>query len=401
MTELPNIASSDQSPTARWKANILLVDDNPANLLSLRVVLDELGENLVDAISGEEALRLVRRDEFAVVLLDVLMPGIDGFETAKLIRQIERSRRTPIIFLTEGDLDRETLEKGYELGADFLVKPLLPVVLRAKVLGFAELFRENQQAKREAEQLRLLVDGTSDYAIFMLDTEGRVATWNRGAERLKGYTAGEIIGEHFSRFYPAESKDWPLHELNVAKAEGRFEDEGWRQRKDGSRFWANVIITAVRDERGHLRGFSKVTRDLTKRRESEDALRRSEERFRLLVEGAEDYAIFLLDTEGCVASWNLGAQRIKGYSAEEIIGQHFSRFYPEDAIDRGWPEYEIQMAESEGRFEDEGWRIRKDGARFWANVVITALRDENGNLRGFSKITRDMTERKKSEENAR
>ncbi|MDB5338848.1 MAG: hybrid sensor histidine kinase/response regulator, partial [Planctomycetaceae bacterium] len=241
MTELPNIAPRDQSPTARWKANILLVDDNPANLLSLRVVLDELGENLVDAISGEEALRLVRRDDFAVVLLDVLMPGIDGFETAKLIRQIERSRRTPIIFLTAGDLDRETLEKGYELGAvDFLVKPLLPVVLRAKVLGFAELFREKQQAKREAEQLRWLVDGTSDYAIFMLDAEGRVATWNRGAERLKGYTAGEIIGQHFSRFYPADAKDWPLHELNVAKAEGRFEDEGWRQRKDGSRFWANV-----------------------------------------------------------------------------------------------------------------------------------------------------------------
>ena len=222
----------------------------------------------------------------------------------------------------------------------------MPFILQAKVRGFVELFQDKQQARREAEQLRLLVHGTTEYAIFMLDPNGHILTWNSGAERLKGYKAEEIIGQHFSRFYPQEAIDrgWPAHELKVARAEGRFEDEGWRLRKDGTQFWANVVITALRDEQGNLRGFSKVTRDLTARKQAEEALRRSEERFRLLVEGAKDYAIFLLDPQGHVASWNPGAERIKEYKAEEIIGQHFSRFYPQEAIDRGWPAHELKVA---------------------------------------------------------
>jgi PAS domain S-box-containing protein len=404
MARTPAPISLPEKLPSEPKASILLVDDHPANLLSLRALLDGLGQNLVEARSGEEALQRLRADEFAVVLLDVLMPGIDGFETAKLARSQDRSRHTPIIFLTASDIDRSQLEKGYALGAvDFLVKPLLPVILQAKVRGFVELFQDKQRARREAEQLRLLVQGTADYAIFMLDLEGHVVTWNSGAERLKGYQAEEIVGQHFSRFYPPDAieRGWPEHELKVARAEGRFEDEGWRLRKDGSRFWANVVLTLLRDEQGNLRGFSKVTRDLSARKQAEEALRRSEERFRLLVEGARDYAIFLLDPQGHVASWNPGAERIKGYRAEEIIGQHFSRFYPQEVIDRGWPAHELTVAQAEGRFEDEGWRVRKDGSQFWANVVITALRDEAGNLRGFSKITRDMTDRKNAEENAR
>ena len=403
MTELPKPPDPVSTPRPE-RASILLVDDTPVNLVSLRALLDDLGQNIIEARSGEEAIERVKAEEFAVILLDVLMPGINGFETAKAIRGRDRSQHTPIIFLTASDIDRSQMEEGYALGAvDFFVKPLLPVAVQAKVRGFVVLFREKQKAKHEADQLRLLVQGTTDYAIFMLDPHGRVVTWNAGAERIKGYKADEIIGQHFSKFYPQEALDrgWPAHELKVATAEGRFEDEGWRVRKDGTRFWANVVISALRGEHGELRGFSKVTRDLTARREAEESLRQSEERFRLLVETATDYAIFVLDPQGRVASWNAGAERIKQYKADEIIGQHFSKFYPQEALGRGWPAHELKVAEAVGRIEDEGWRVRKDGTQFWANVVITALKDELGQLRGFSKITRDMTARKQAEESAR
>src|SRR5881394_1605444 len=166
------------------------------------------------------------------------------------------------------------------------------------------------------QRFRLLVEGVKDYAIFMLDPQGHVLTWNAGAERFKGYGAAEIVGQHFSRFYPADAlkADLPAHELRVAEATGTFEDEGWRVRKDGTLFWANVVITALRDPAGALVGFAKVTRDLTQRRHHEESLRQSEERFRLLVEGVSDYAIFMLDVNGIVASWNAGAERIKGYA---------------------------------------------------------------------------------------
>jgi PAS domain S-box-containing protein len=258
---------------------------------------------------------------------------------------------------------------------------------------------QDESSRRNEERFRLLVEGVRDYAIFMLDPEGRVVTWNSGAQLIKGYRAQEIIGEHFSRFYPPEAlkRDLPGLELRVASAEGRYEDEGWRVRKDGSLFWANVVITALRDPSGQLRGFAKVTRDLTRRREHEESLRQSEERFRLLVEGVTDYAIFMLDVNGYVATWNSGAARIKGYLADEIVGTHFRNFYPQEAIDSGWPEHELTVAAAQGRFVDEGWRIRKDGSKFWAHVTITALRDDTGRLRGFAKLTRDLTERKRTE----
>ena len=233
----------------------------------------------------------------------------------------------------------------------------------------------------------------------MLDPAGRVLTWNAGAERFKGYKAEEIIGEHFSRFYPSEAlaSGLPEHELEVAKQTGVFEDEGWRVRKDGSQFWANVVITAIRNARAELVGFAKVTRDLTQRRSHEEELRRSEERFRLLIEGVQEYAIFMLDPNGHVATWNSGAQRIKGYTAAEIIGRHFSIFYPDEARESHWPEHELQVAAETGSFTDIGWRLRKDGTTFWANVTITALRDDTGKLLGYAKITRDMTESKRAE----
>jgi hypothetical protein len=263
--------------------------------------------------------------------------------------------------------------------------------------------RETHEAGAESQQseerFRLLVQSVRDYAIFMLDPNGYVLTWNAGAERLKGYKASEIIGQHFSRFYPPEAlaRGQPEHELRVAGETGRFEDEGWRVRKDGSTFWANVVITAVRNPENELLGFAKVTRDLTRQRAHEEDLRRSEERFRLLVEGVSEYAIFMLDPNGRVSTWNVGAERIKGYTANEIIGQHFSIFYPEEAKESGWPEHELQVAAEKGSFVDNGWRLRQDGTKFWANVTITALRDDTGLLLGYAKLTRDMTESKRIE----
>ena len=249
------------------------------------------------------------------------------------------------------------------------------------------------------DPLKLLVESVQDYAIFLLDREGRIVSWNPGAERIKGYRAAEILGKHFSVFYPQDAleRGWPQRELELASQEGRIEDEGWRVRKDGSQFWANVVITALREPSGELRGFVKVTRDLTDRLRQQESLRLSEERFRLLIEAVKDYAIFMLDTQGRVASWNAGAERIKGYRADEIIGEHFRVFYPEEARARRWPEEELRRARELGRFEDEGPRLRKNGSVFWANVVISPIYDRRGVLRGFAKVTRDMTEKKRVE----
>ncbi|NUO63670.1 MAG: PAS domain S-box protein [Gemmatimonadaceae bacterium] len=269
--------------------------------------------------------------------------------------------------------------------------------------GAAERERAPGGIAHEVGELhRLLVESVQDYAIFALDPDGYILSWNAGAERFKGYAAEEIVGKHFSIFYPKAKVEsgWPEHELKEAARVGRFEDEGWRIRKDGSRFWANVVITALRDSSGQLLGFAKVTRDLTERRAAEEALRLSEERFRLLVTSVKDYAIFMLDPGGHVATWNEGAERAKGYKAEEIIGKHFSIFYPPEKVAVRFPDFELAEAARVGHFEDEGWRIRKDGSRFWANVVITALRDGDGKLVGFGKVTRDLTERRAAETRA-
>ncbi len=240
----------------------------------------------------------------------------------------------------------------------------------------------------------LLVARVTEYAIFALDPRGHILTWNSGAERLKGYTTEEILGQHFSVLYPQDdiAAGKPACLLELAATMGHIEDDGWRIRKDGSRFWANVVITALRDDEGNLVGFAKVTRDLTQQREATESVRRSEERFRLLVQSVQVYAIFMLDPTGHIATWNEGAQRIKGYTAAEIIGKHFSVFYPEADVANGKPARELVIATETGEYKEEGWRVRKDGSLFWARVVITAVRDARNTLTGFAKVTRDLTE---------
>ncbi|MDB5552770.1 MAG: hybrid sensor histidine kinase/response regulator [Rhizobium sp.] len=246
------------------------------------------------------------------------------------------------------------------------------------------------------ERYRLLIDSITDYAIYMLDAGGHVVSWNPGAERFKGYSEQEIRGRHFSTFYTPEDRQQgrPEIALRTAAEQGRFEGEGWRLRKDGSRFWAHVIIDTIRDKKGGLIGFAKITRDLSERKSSEELLRKSEQQFRLLVQGVTDYAIYMMDPEGHVSSWNAGAERIKGYKPEEIISEHFSRFFRQEDREAGIPEKALHSAKEHGRYESEGWRIRKDGTRFWANAIIDAIHDDTGKLIGFAKVTRDITEKR-------
>ena len=253
----------------------------------------------------------------------------------------------------------------------------------------------------EAETLdyQLLIDAVVDYAIYMLDPDGRVLTWNSGAARLKGYAPAEIIGHNFSRFYTPEDQKAgaPQRALATAKRTGRFSADGWRVRKDGSQFWATVVIDVIRDGQGTIIGFAKVTRDITERQEAEQGLLASERRYRRLVEAVVDYAIYQLDPNGVVATWNVGAQRIKGYTPDEIIGAHFSRFYTEEDRNSGLPQQALERAARDGRYEAEGWRVRKDGSRFWALVIIDPIYDDNRALVGFAKVTRDITERVESQ----
>jgi PAS domain S-box-containing protein len=250
-------------------------------------------------------------------------------------------------------------------------------------------------ANDENERFRLLVESITDYAVCMLDAHGYVSTWNSGAERITGFSHDEIIGDHFSRFYTADDifAHAPEKALSIAAAEGRYEAEGWRIRKNGEQFWTHVVIDPIKADGGELIGFAKITRDLTERKQAQEALADRDEQFRRLVLNVTDYAIYMLSPEGFVSSWNLGAERIKGYSADEVIGQHFSRFYPEEERAKGTPQNGLEIARTTGHFQAEGWRVRKDGSRFWASVVIDAIRNEAGELVGYAKITRDVTER--------
>jgi PAS domain S-box-containing protein len=256
------------------------------------------------------------------------------------------------------------------------------------------------QTMTAERRFELLVSGIRDYAIYMVSPEGIVTSWNAGAARFKGYAAEEIIGQHFSRFYTPEDQaaGLPAHALQTALTEGKFESEGWRVRKDSTRFWTSVVIDPIFDTNGQHVGFAKITRDVTERRKVQQALQESEQRFRMLVQGVTDYAIYMLSPAGEVTNWNAGAQRIKGYPAEEVIGTSFARFHTAEDREAGLPQAALATATKEGRFEREGWRVRKDGSRFWAHVIIDSIYHDDGTLAGFAKITRDITEKKEAAE---
>jgi PAS domain S-box-containing protein len=409
--------------SATEQASILLVDDDAANLAALRSILEVLGQRLVEVHSAEEAVERASVEEFAAILLSVRMPGLDSFDAAKAIRSNRSSEATPIIFLTADDIDGQQMEAGYALGAaDFFLQPLSPIAVRAKVSALVRLFQEKQRARKEAELLRLLVQGTTDYAIFMLDPQGRVASWNAGAARLKGYKADEIIGRHFSTFYPQEAvdRDWPAYELRVAQADGRFEDEGWRIRKDGSQFWANVIITALRDDSGHLIGFSKITRDLTERKQAEENARRlaeesaarrvAEQDARLIREQREKLqvtlasigdAVISTDDKGRVEFLNPVAERLLGWISLDAAGRALDEVFQIVNEETRQPvENPALRALRDGRvvgLANHTILISKEGTERPIDDSAAPIKDADGNVIGSVLVFRDITARRRME----
>jgi len=374
-------------------------------------------ELLVDAVT-DYAIYLVDRDG-VIRTWNAGAERIKGYRAAEVIGQ-----HFSLFFTPEdkaADLPGKILEGAARTGraeqegwrirkgggrfwAGSVVQPVHDA--RGRAVGFAKITRdmteqrEAQQALYESERrFRLLVQAVKDCAIYMLDPSGIIVNWNSGAERLKGYLAAEIVGQHFSKFYTREDRmaGLPARVLETTRREGHYEGEGWRLRKDGGRFWAAVEVDAIRDENNQLIGFAKVTRDITERQVAQQTLRETARQFRTLIGGVTDYALFMLDPNGLVVNWNPGAERIKGYSADEIIGHHFSRFYTDRDRAVGKPARALQIAAQEGRYEAEGWRLRKDGSLFWANAIIDRITDEHGALIGFAKITRDITERRNAQ----
>jgi PAS domain S-box-containing protein len=251
-----------------------------------------------------------------------------------------------------------------------------------------------------SDRLRALIDNSmGNRAIFTLDLAGNVASWNTGAERIFGFAGDEILGLHVSRLHPrGDGTGGAGRVLDEAAAIGSVEESGWWVRRDGSTFWAEGVVSAIREAGGLLVGFGELLRDATERRRADEETRDGEQRFRRAVESVKDYAIFMVDREGQVQTWNHGAELIKGYRSDEIIGRNMEVFYPPEDRAAGRPATLLATAELRGRVEDEGWRLRKDGTRFWADVVLTAVHDGSGRPCGFAKVTRDLSERRKAED---
>jgi PAS domain S-box-containing protein len=267
-----------------------------------------------------------------------------------------------------------------------------------------EFLRQANRALVESEErFRLLVEPVKEYAIYMLDPEGRVVTWNEGAERSKGYRAEEVLGRNFSMFFLPEDVEagLPAQELAAASREGRYETEAWRMRKDGRRFWALVTLTAIRGLDGALRGFAKVTRDMTTHKDAVEAMRGLNaqlERYRVMVESIDEYAIYTLNADGMITSWGNGAQKASGIGSDEALGKHYSIFNSAADIASGVAQDELAEAARTGHFLTDRWRVLPDGSKAWASGALTAIRDDAGKLTGFIRVARNMTQQKLLEE---
>src|SRR4051812_5492342 len=253
-------------------------------------------------------------------------------------------------------------------------------------------------AQHDPEQrLRLLLDSLTEHAVFLIDLSGRIGSWNTGVRRVLGYEEPEFLGLPFAALFTPEdaAEGRPAQELERALATNRSDDKREHVRRDGSRFRADGVVTVMRGADGAPIAFSKVMHDVTAHHEATEALRVREQQYRLLVESVSDHAIFMLDPSGHVASWTPAAERLKGYRADEVIGQHISLFFTAEDQQRGLPEMELRTAEATGRAQGEGWRVRKDGSRFWGDEIMSAIRGSSGELQGFAKVVRDLTDKQR------
>jgi two-component system, cell cycle sensor histidine kinase and response regulator CckA len=398
---------------------VLLIAEDSVQIRALEGALSEQSLDFIKADSAEKGLRLAGERLFALIILDMDMPGVDGFEMVLRIRETSASRATPILFISAIKPRESDLNRGYHLGiVDYLYAPLDTRSLNSKLKVITRIYREaltireqardleksvserNVRLKESEESFRLMVENAQDYAIFLLDIEGRISSWNPGAQRLLGYSEGEILGKHVSIIFTPEdlAAGMAEKEIQTARRDGKALDERWHVRKDGNHFWASGILSAAMDDKGELRGFVKIMRDFTERENAREQLRQSEERYRSLVAEIQDYAIFMLDPMGNIVSWNKGSERIIGYRPEEIVGRHFSILYTEEDLAKEKPANEMESALEHGRNKEVGWRLRKDGSFFWGEEIITPIRNQDGTLTGFTKVTRDITAQKQLDE---
>jgi PAS domain S-box-containing protein len=412
------MGANEQNGSDATGASILLVDDVPANLIALEAILANPAYRLVSATSGAEALKSAHEHEFAVMLLDVMMPAIDGFELAGRLKREGRNRHTPIIFLTALASDYRQINMGYEAGGvDYLTKPLNAEQVKAKVSVFVELWQHKREIERlsrnlerrveertwelrqSEERFRMMIEEVKDYAIFTLSPDGLVATWNKGAERFTGYTTDEIIGKPFAIFFPPEETGDAEKELAEAAETSRADDERWHIKKSGERFWALGVTTAVRDDAGVLCGFTKVMRDFTERQRAEERLRESEARLRLAVE-ATDLGTWDFNPMTGIRKWSTRCKYIFGLPMENGVDHDaFLRALHPD--DREHVDTVIQATlagANDGKYDIEYRMAKTDGGlERWVRSTGQAFFDERGHATRFIGTMLDISEQKRAE----
>ena len=381
---------------------VLVVEDESVVAKDLQHRLRKLGYDVpVTVASGEDAIIKARETQPQLVLMDIRLKGkLDGIETA---HEIRRHADVPVIFLTayadDNTLGRAKLTEPF----GYVLKPFEERELHTAI----QVALYKHQAERELRKserwlsatLRSIGDG-----VIAVNGDSEVVFMNSRAERLTGYSGEEATEKKVDEVFQivnARNGTRPENPLSAALNAGSpvtLEQNILLVSKDGAQIPIEDSASPIRDDRGLVTGAVLVFRDVSQRQQAENALRASEERFRLLVEGVKDYAIFMIDPFGLVVSWNNGAERLKGYRSEEILGADFSCFYIPEEADQGKPAQALATAATTGSFQHQGWRVRKDGSRFFGDVLLTSLRTENGDLLGFVKLTRDITDRKKEEE---